>query len=153
SRVYQAPVAKEKEKAKAGKGLPPLLGPIERRLTSEQFLDSLAQVTGYWPKPPTMRVNVPNPNVRAWRHQKPDALVTALGRPNREQVCTERCQDSSVLQALELVNGNVMATRLREGVKVLLASPLGREEDMDKVARTLYQRALNRPPTAAELAL
>jgi Protein of unknown function (DUF1553)/Protein of unknown function (DUF1549) len=149
SRVYQLPVAK----AKTAQAKETLLGPVERRLTSEQYLDAIAEVTGYWPKVEVMNVSVANANIRAWREKRPDALLTALGRPNREQVCTERNQESTVLQALELVNGGVLTGRLREGAKLLLASELGREEDADKVARTLYLRALGRQPSEEELAL
>src|SRR5262249_3812033 len=98
SRVYQLPVARP-QPLKV-KEVPVLVGPVERRLTSEQYLDAIAQVTGYWPKTALMKVAVPDPHIRAWRHKKPDALATALGRPNREQVCTERNQESTVLQAL-----------------------------------------------------
>jgi hypothetical protein len=151
SRVYQLPVVEEKP-AK-GKEAPAIRGPVARRLTSEQFLDAMAQTTGHWPKADLMNVKVPNANVRAWRHRKPDALNTALGRPNREQVCTVRNEESTVLQALELVNGGALAARLKDGAKALLASELGREADADKVIRTLYRRALGRPPSDAELEL
>jgi len=150
SRAYQAPVTREKVKKDREA---PLLGPTERRLTSEQYLDAIAQVTGYWPRTEVMSVAVKNTKVRAWRHRKPDALATALGRPNREQVCTERNQESTVLQALELVNGKVLAGRLQEGAKLLLASDLGRQADAAKVAGALYLRALGRLPNAEELAL
>jgi hypothetical protein len=150
SRVYQAPVDRTKGKDKEAA---PLVGPVERRLTGEQYLDAIAQVTGYWPKTDVMKVDVANAQGRTWRHRKPDALVTALGRPNREQVCTERNQESTVLQALELVNGGVLAGRLKEGAKTLLASDLGREEDTAKVVRTLYLRALGREPSEEETAL
>lgn len=151
SRVYQLPLAEDKP-AKPTEA-PLLRGPVARRLTSEQFLDALAQTTGYWPKVDVMNVRVDNPNIRAWRHRKPDALNTALGRPNREQVCTVRNDESTVLQALELVNGTALANRLKDGAKTLLASELGREADTDKVIRTLYRRALGRLPSADELAL
>jgi hypothetical protein len=144
SRVYQLPASPEKEVAV-------LRGPVPRRLTSDQFLDAVSLVTGHWPKVATMKAAVPNPNIRAWRHKRPDALATALGRPTREQVCTERPQDSSVLQALELVNGKELAGRLREGAKKLLASDLGKEKDADAVVMALYLRAFNRLPGAEEL--
>jgi hypothetical protein len=152
SRVYQAPVAKAARPAK-GKEAPPPAGPAERRLTSEQYLDAIAAVTGYWPNVPTMNVAVPNPHIRAWRHKKPDSLTTALGRPNREQVCTVRDEESTVLQALELVNGAALTGRLHEGAKALLASELGREVDAKKVVRTLHLRALGREPNEDEVAL
>jgi hypothetical protein len=151
SKVYQLPVAKTQ--AAKDKELPPLLGPVERRLTSEQYLDAIAHVTGHWPKTAVMGVKVENPLIRTWRHKKPDALTTALGRPNREQVCTERDQESTVLQALELVNGTALADRLKQGAKTLIASELGKEIDASKVVRTLYIRALARPPSDQEIAL
>jgi hypothetical protein len=151
SRVYQSPVAEEKP-ARKGEDSPPLLGPAERRLTSEQYLDAIAQVTGYWPSPQVMKVVLSNPNIRAWRFKKPDSLALALGRPNREQVCTERNQESTVLQALELVNGEALAGRLREGAKCLLESDLGQDAHTARVVNTLYLRSLGRPPSAAEMA-
>jgi hypothetical protein len=151
SKVYQLP-AVENQMSKA-KEMPPLRGPVERRLTSEQFLDGMAQVTSYWPKNEVMNVKVDNPHVREWRHRKPTALAIALGRPNREQVCTVRNEESTVLQSLELVNGKTMAERLSEGAKTLLASDLGKERDSTKVTATLYRRALSRMPTEAETSL
>jgi hypothetical protein len=150
SRVYQSPVAEDKV-PKKGEEFPPVLGPTERRLTSEQYLDTIAQVTGYWPSPQVMQVVVSNPKVRAWRYRKPDSLALALGRPNREQVCTERNQESTVLQALELVNGEALAGRLREGAKSLLKSDLGRDADIARVVNVLYLRSLGRPASAAEV--
>jgi hypothetical protein len=151
SRVYQLPVAKPQ--AAKGKEAPPILGPVERRLTSEQYLDAIAQVTGYWPKTAVMNVKVENPLIRTWRHKKPDAVTTALGRPNREQVCTVRDEESTVLQALELVNGQALSDRLKQGARTLLASELGKETDATKVVRALYLRAVGRPPTDSELSL
>ncbi len=151
SRVYQLPVVEDK--LKKGKEMPPLLGPVERRMTSEQYLDAISQVTGYWPATEVMSVTVPNSHIRAWRYRKPDALATALGRPNREQVCTVRNEESTVLQSLELVNGKALTDRLREGAKLLLTSDLGKEEGTAKVIRTLYLRALSRDPSQDEIAL
>jgi hypothetical protein len=152
SRVYQLPVARQQPLTK-GKDVAPVLGPVERRLTSEQYLDAIAQVTGYWPQQAVMNVAVKNPHIRAWRYKKPDSLASALGRPNREQVCTQRNEESTVLQALELVNGEALTGRLREGAKTLLTSKLGAEKSADAVVQTLYLRALGRQPSALELNL
>jgi hypothetical protein len=150
-RAYQLPVD---HTAPARDDPPDLVrGPTRRRLTAEQFLDAVGEVTGYWPRPFLMSVDVEGDRVRAWRHRKPDALATALGRPNREQVCTQRDEESTVLQALELVNGEALAMRLREGARTLLASPLGNEFDGEAVVRTLYRRALGRLPTDREAAV
>lgn len=151
SNVYQLPTVQDQ--ALKGKEMLPLFGPVERRLTSEQFLDGISQITGYWPKSEVMNVHVDHARIRAWRHRKPTALAVALGRPNREQVCTVRNEESTVLQSLELVNGQAMAERLREGSKLLLASDLGKEEDPTKVVTTLYRRALSRMPNDTEVSL
>src|SRR4029077_15370351 len=75
SKVYQMPVAQAKAKKVTDPA--PLFAPVIRRLTSEQYLDAVAQVTGYWPKAPTMQVRVDNPHIRTWRHKKPDNVATA----------------------------------------------------------------------------
>jgi len=100
-----------------------------------------------------MKVRVDNPHIRAWRHRKPTALAVALGRPNREQVCTVRNEESTVLQSLELVNGQAMAERLREGTKLLLASDWGKNDNNAKVVQILYCRAFSRPPNDEEISL
>jgi hypothetical protein len=151
SRVYQAPVS-QSQPVKA-KELTPLKGPVARKMSSEQYLDAISQVTEYWPKTDVMKVNVANPHVRAWLHKKPDALAVALGRPTREQVCTERSQESTVLQALELVNGSVLANQLEGGAKSLLGTKLGQEKNPETVLSTIYKRALGRLPTAEEASL
>src|SRR5205823_11742018 len=44
-----------------------------------------------------------------------DPLTRALGRPNREQVVTERSSVATTLQAVELTNGRTLAAMLAEG--------------------------------------
>jgi hypothetical protein len=100
-----------------------------------------------------MQVRVAATHLRAWRHKKPESVATAMGRPNREQVCTERNQESTVLQALELVNGTEVSNRLKEGTKALLASDLGKETDTARVVKTLYLRSLGREPNDEETKL
>jgi hypothetical protein len=39
--------------------------------------------------------------------------MTALGRPNREQVVTSRASTATTLQALELTNGPTLASELK----------------------------------------
>lgn len=150
SGVYAQPADLGKTPAK---GVPTLKGPTLRRLSAEQYVDGLSRATGYWPKPATMAVDVANADVRAWRYKKPDALLSALGRPNREQIATERDPEASVVQSLELVNGTVLADRLRAGASALLDSPTGRAESADAAAQTLYRAMLGRDAAPAELAV
>ena len=77
-------------------------------------------------------------------------LMTALGRPNREQTVTTRSAAATTLQALELTNGATLARWLDEGVhRWLRDSSRPAREQLDRV----YRRALGRPPSAGELAL
>ena len=59
---------------------------------------------------------------RQWRFRS-DRLTRALGRPDRSQVITTRTDESTTLQALELVNGEVFADQLRRGAQRLMADP------------------------------
>lgn len=78
-----------------------------------------------------------------------DPLMTALGRPTREQVITTRATAATTLQALELVNGGTLATLLRRGALVMAGDKPGTSEIVSRI----YRRALGRAPTRAELRL
>jgi hypothetical protein len=79
-----------------------------------------------------------------------DPLMTALGRPNREQVITTRASAATTLQGLEMTNGRTLAELLKRGAEEVA-------ERWPKPARELivelYQRALGRKPTGDELRL
>jgi mono/diheme cytochrome c family protein len=79
-----------------------------------------------------------------------DPLMVALGRPNREQVVTTRPAVATTLQALEMTNGETLADILKRGAQSLLADPA---TDADKLIPALYEKALGRKPTTAELKL
>jgi len=93
-------------------------GPEVRRMTAEEFADALSSVTGEWP------VYVPPGNTRGvysrqWRMPS-SPLTRGLGRPIRDQVYTERDQDATTLQELELVNGETLRHNLTRGAKRML---------------------------------
>ena len=91
-------------------------GPLARRLTAEQFSDNVAALTGEW------RLKQSGKSaeyVREWQ-VKSTALTRALGRPIRDQVTTERQDAATMLQALELVNGTVLADQLHLGAQRML---------------------------------
>lgn len=78
-----------------------------------------------------------------------DRLMTALGRPNREQTVTYRQSAATTLQALELTNGPELYDQLQRGARVWVeAAGTPRE----KVKR-IYLAALGREPTAEEMSL
>ena len=75
-----------------------------------------------------------------------DPLMTALGRPNREQVVTTRSSAATTLQSLELVNGGTLERMLRRGAERLAAS----HPQPTALVNSVFQRALGRAPTIAE---
>jgi|GEM_PF-2682971 len=107
SRAYQLPSVDKPDAV--------FRGPLVRRMTAEQFADSLAAVTGEWP------VYTP-PNAREARYVREarlssTPLTRALGRPFRDQVVTERSTEATMLQGLELVNGPDLYARLYRGAQ------------------------------------
>jgi hypothetical protein len=79
-----------------------------------------------------------------------DALMTALGRPNREQVVTTRPAVATTLQALEMTNGETLAELFKRGAETLLAAGPGAGSEL---VSNLYEKALGRKPTNRELQL
>jgi len=104
-------------------------GPEVRRLTAEQFSDALGQITGEWsihyppapprsgPRPPTASDPVTaGVYGREWRAAS-TRLTRALGRPIRDQVTSSRAVESTTLQGLELVNGDLLTRWLLRGAR------------------------------------
>lgn len=114
-------------------------GPEVRRLTSEQFADAVGAITGEWnthqprgaaaPTPPAAAQprSGPPPSLartsgvygREWRVAS-SSLSRALGRPIRDQIHSTRAAEASTLQALELVNGELLTHRLSRGARRML---------------------------------
>ena len=79
-----------------------------------------------------------------------DALMVALGRPNREQVVTTRPSVATTLQALEMTNGETLTDILKHGSQNLLANY---STGAAKLIPAIYEKALGRDPSAAEAKL
>jgi hypothetical protein len=116
SRTYQSEAVRETAALKPDEKYT-FRGPAVRRLTAEQFADAVSAITGEW-KVFDDRSGRPAPYSRRWRFRS-DPLTRALGRPDRSQVVTERSSEASMLQALELVNGEELRSQLRRGAKRL----------------------------------
>ncbi len=118
SNAYQLPSAAPAAGEVQAAGGYVFRGPEVRRLTAEQFIDSISSLTGEWPvfQPPSAR------EARYVReaHMLSTPLSRALGRPIRDQVITERASASTTLQALELVNGRDLYALLRRGARRLM---------------------------------
>lgn len=80
-------------------------------------------------------------------HAVSDPLMTALGRPNREQIVTSRPAAATTLQALELTNGTTLADFLHAAAADLTP---GDEPGWRRLPRVLFRQALGREPSAIE---
>lgn len=78
---------------------------------------------------------------------KSDLLMRSLGRPNREQIVSSRPNDLTTLEAMDLNNGNILASMLDRGSDSVLKR-FG--TDPSALVDGLYFQALSRPPTAEE---
>ncbi len=77
---------------------------------------------------------------------KNDIFITALGRPNRENVGASRNSQSNLIQALEVTNGQILNTRLQLGSEKWLLSNLRK----DQLTDSLFLNFLGRTPTTRE---
>jgi hypothetical protein len=136
-------------------------GPSPKRMTAEQFVDSLAGITGVAPDKTEKDEVFVEPVkslegagersfVRASLVQS-TPLMRTLGRPNREQVVTTRPGEVTTLEALELSNGEPLSEFLAAGGQKL-ASNLG-DLSPSEISRTLVRAALSREPTDEEQTL
>ena len=132
-------------------------GPEVKRLTAEQFIDAVWQITRTAPAKNTAPVTLPafGDNVPPERRYirstlvNADPLMRSLGRPNREQVVTSRPDQLTTLQALDLSNGQILANLLTRGADNLRkAHP---NATADEIIELVYRQALCRKPTADEL--
>lgn len=131
------------------------VGPIAKRMTAEQFADGLWQITGTGPKEPHKRVAefLPEGEKRDRKTYRAalvasDLLMRSLGRPNREQVVSDRPSMLTTLQALDLSNSELLAATLSRGAPRVLKQ-FG-SEGGDSLTTWLYESALARKPTTDE---
>ncbi len=133
-------------------------GPLPRRMTAEQFVDAVWQLTEAAPKKfnaPITRPTSSNSDgqqvamVRA-SLLKADDLMRALGRPNRDQIVTMRPDGLTTLEAIELANGQRLANAIATGAgKIKARFP----ESPGDLSRWLFRFALSRDPSESELTL
>lgn len=116
SRAYQMPSV---PRAAEPTGAYVFTGPEIRRMTAEQFADAVGAITGEWNIYPGRPATPGGSYGREWRIPS-SAFTRALGRPIRDQVHSTRSTESSTLQSLELVNGELYAQRLSRGARRML---------------------------------
>lgn len=139
-------------------------GPVRKRMTAEQFIDSVRTVVGVWPKPAKDSFKPGNGQggqltaimkahgLNEWDHRPirtafvhRDSLQAVLGRPNREQVVSSRPTQLTTLEAINLANGPELAGLITEGAVEI--SKIGKPDDM---INRVYLTALSRAATTSE---
>ncbi|MFN3168491.1 MAG: PSD1 and planctomycete cytochrome C domain-containing protein [Phycisphaeraceae bacterium] len=136
-------------------------GPMVKRMTAEQLVDAIRQVTqtqttntdrklaasnieqqlGLKPKDATTRASM----------LPSDFLQRGMGRPNREQVVTSRPDQLTTLQALDLANGEAVNQMVIDGAARLIE--LHGDKNAEQLVTMIFQRALSRPPNNTELGI
>lgn len=79
-----------------------------------------------------------------------DPLMLALGRPNREQITTERQSTATTLQGLEMTNGETLNKLVQRGAEKLLAA---NKQSSSELVRAIFVKSISRAPTENELRL
>jgi hypothetical protein len=129
-----------------------------RRLTAEQMVDALGQVTGR-PKQfefvatGTKATWLPAPDLKPHNRSQLGQIefLKVFGQPERSSACEcERGDDSSLGQALELLNGKFIQEMLAHP-ETKFRKALATGKGHDEVIADLYRAALSRSPSAAEL--
>lgn len=130
-------------------------GIMRRRLTAEQFADAVSKsiepvygdsMVVYKLFPETIKETLPFPRAALVKN---DPFLTALGRPNRENVSTGRMSQANLLQALELTNGE----QFNEAVKRGAAGWIKKYPQTEKLVTELYRSALGREPVEKEITI
>jgi hypothetical protein len=154
SKTYQLPSVGLKDENDIVKSGYTFKGMHRRRLSAEQFADAIS--TSIEPVYPyTIRQYDPfkksNSSITSRYARaslvKNDIFLTALGRPNRENVTTTRSSQANLLQALELTNGDKFNGVLKAGANNLKKKFKTNEE----VINELYKASLGRYPEKLEL--
>lgn len=140
SRVYQLrydPELEDHYSAGQQNGPRYFRSPSLRRLTAEQFLDSLRVATSGELKPV----------LRTFLDARSTSLGRSLGQPaSRNEISTGRPDDVAVVQSLELLNGQELQQLIDESK----LEDLVVKQDARRTVDRMYRAVLSRPPTVDE---
>ncbi len=155
SKTYQTPAMGLKESQMLTASNFVFKGIMKRRITAEQFADAVSQ--SFFPLytdsalakkmlPADIKNDIPFARASLVKN---DPFLTALGRPNRENVSTSRISQANLLQALELTNGNKFNLSLRKGAEIWAQ----KYQTGESLVKALYLKALGREPSLKEMSL
>jgi len=118
-----------------------------RRLTSEQMLDSIVEITGVPEKflayyPGVRAVNLADGGV-------PSAFLDMYDRPKRDAAKCERNENISLRQAMNMMAGDTVNQKIRSD-RGTLARMIAEGRTDDEIVEHFYLAALGRYPSARE---
>lgn len=142
-------------------------GPLVKRMTAEQFLDSIWSLAGTWPEPDKnaykrdgrqqggqLAAVLEASEASGWGDRPlrsvftpPSPLQRILGRPSREQIVVERPTLVTTLEAITLANGRSLANHLSRIAEEISNSRSG---DSAALIERTFLALLSRRPTASE---
>jgi hypothetical protein len=120
-----------------------------RLLSAEQLLDAICQVTGVEEKyaglpSGTKATQLPSPDVDNY-------FLKVFGQPARETACQcERSSESNLSQALQMINGPLVHTKVRDAANRLRKLVSGSKSN-EEIVRELYLAAFCRAPSEPEM--
>ena len=155
SKTYQTPAVGLKESQMLTASNFVFKGIMKRRITAEQFADAVS--LSFFPiytdsalvkkmLPADIKNDIPFARASLVKN---DPFLSALGRPNRENVSTSRISQANLLQALELTNGNKFNLSLRKGAEIWAQ----KYQTGESLVKALYLKALGREPSLKETTL
>ena len=118
-------------------------GAVVRRLSAEQFLDSIDQVIAAATREEGAARGT---GKKRWGLRKIDPLIRTLGRTKRDVIVTQRESVATTAQLIELSNGNALADIIAKGAQPWLDSG----KDFEAMVETLFVHALGRTPADQE---
>lgn len=122
-----------------------------RLLTAEQLLDAIVQVTGVPEKFPGVPLGTTAAELPDGEYQHP--FLKAFGRPLKSIACEcERADDSNLEQALRLIGGEFVNSRIRSD-QSRIARLVAQSAEFDPICDEIFLSALARHPTSEERAL
>ncbi len=142
-------------------------GPLVKRMTAEQYLDSIWSLADTWPEPDKhaferdgrqqggqLAAVLEVSEANEWGDRPlrsvftpPSSLQRILGRPSREQVVAERPTRVTTLEAITLANGDALANHLNRVADEISKGP---SDDPAGLVERTYLALLSRRPTVSE---
>jgi len=121
-----------------------------RRIRAEVLLDIISQVTQTKDKNKFKGLPIGSRAVEIADGNTSNYFLSTFGRAKRESVCScEVKMDPSLSQALHLLNGNTVNSKIRQG-KLIQTWLKEQKKTPDQIIKEIYLRCLGRQPTDQE---